>query len=272
MKYYNGFIDSLPKDCIFVFGSNTEGRHGKGSALIAKEKFGAIYGQSSGLQGQSYAIITKDLKSKKQPSRTPEQIKEQIHKLYEFAQIHRELKFYIAYTTINGDNNLNYYSNKDLAKIFASFDLIPSNIYFEKGFYDLVDSFRKKEIIVIINGSRDFDDYSFLEEKCYEILTPYFEKGIDIIIREGNARGCDRLAAKFAHENNLKLQVYIPDWSTKYGGLERNIDMIKGKDGDKPADIMISFNMGTPGTIHAIKWMRENTVFTSIYEIKISKI
>ena len=44
--------------------------------------------------------------------------------------------------------------------------------------------------------------------------------------------------------------------------------MIKGKNGDKPADMLISFNMGTPGTEYTLRYMRENTVFTSIYEIK----
>jgi len=60
-EYTPDNIESLPDNGIFVFGSNTEGRHGKGAALIAKQKFGAIYGQAEGLQGKSYAIITKDL-------------------------------------------------------------------------------------------------------------------------------------------------------------------------------------------------------------------
>ena len=47
---------------IFVFGSNLAGRHGKGAALEAKRKHGAIYGQGVGLQGRSYAIPTKDAK------------------------------------------------------------------------------------------------------------------------------------------------------------------------------------------------------------------
>lgn len=46
---------------IYIFGSNTQGRHGKGAALIAKLKYGAIQGQARGLQGNSYAIVTKDL-------------------------------------------------------------------------------------------------------------------------------------------------------------------------------------------------------------------
>lgn len=45
---------------IFVFGSNLAGRHGKGAALFAKQHHGAVYGQGLGLQGNSYAIPTKD--------------------------------------------------------------------------------------------------------------------------------------------------------------------------------------------------------------------
>lgn len=45
---------------IFVFGSNLAGRHGKGAALYAKQHRGAIYGQGTGRQGNSYAIPTKD--------------------------------------------------------------------------------------------------------------------------------------------------------------------------------------------------------------------
>ena len=45
---------------IFVFGSNLAGRHGKGAALFARQQHGAIYGQGTGRQGNSYAIPTKD--------------------------------------------------------------------------------------------------------------------------------------------------------------------------------------------------------------------
>jgi hypothetical protein len=49
---------------IFVFGSNLAGRHGKGAALHAIQNYAAIYGQGVGMQGQSYAIPTKDEKLK----------------------------------------------------------------------------------------------------------------------------------------------------------------------------------------------------------------
>ncbi|MGB3472110.1 MAG: hypothetical protein WBA51_14925 [Erythrobacter sp.] len=47
-------------DHIFVFGSNLAGRHGKGAALWARQHRGAVYGQGIGLQGNSYAIPSKD--------------------------------------------------------------------------------------------------------------------------------------------------------------------------------------------------------------------
>lgn len=50
------------KDTIFVFGSNTDGIHGAGSAYSALVRWGAKLHQARGLQGSSYAIVTKDLK------------------------------------------------------------------------------------------------------------------------------------------------------------------------------------------------------------------
>lgn len=53
-------IASLADNECFVFGSNLAGRHGKGAALVACQKFGAIYGVGSGPTGQCYALPTKD--------------------------------------------------------------------------------------------------------------------------------------------------------------------------------------------------------------------
>ena len=45
---------------VFVFGSNLAGRHGKGAALHALKRHGAVYGIAEGMRGASYAIPTKD--------------------------------------------------------------------------------------------------------------------------------------------------------------------------------------------------------------------
>jgi len=86
MKYVNK---------IFVFGSNTEGRHGAGAALHARQQWNAIYGQSKGLQGRSYAIITKDL-SKGLRSVSLESIETQVIDLIQFAGTKSEWLFYIS--------------------------------------------------------------------------------------------------------------------------------------------------------------------------------
>lgn len=52
------FITTLQPGEIFVFGSNLQGYHAGGAAHIAEQRFGAVWGQGVGPQGQSYAIPT----------------------------------------------------------------------------------------------------------------------------------------------------------------------------------------------------------------------
>ena len=124
-------------------------------------------------------------------------------------------------------------------------------------------------MVVLINGSREFSNYSLLEEKCYEILSPFIEKEDKIIIVEGDARGADKLAGRFAKENNFELEIYPADWSLgKQAGLLRNIEMVEGsRFGHKP-DILISFNMGTRGTQHTIDYWKSKYPNKPVYEIK----
>ena len=51
-------IHHLKSNEIFVFGSNTSGRHLGGASWMAYQRFGAVMGQAEGPQGQSYAIPT----------------------------------------------------------------------------------------------------------------------------------------------------------------------------------------------------------------------
>ena len=134
-KTYVGRFTNFTKKHIFVFGSNTQGRHGKGAAKVALLDHGAKYGQARGLQGQSYAIITKDLTQWSHPSRTEEQIKEEIKELYDFAVDNPELEFVIPYNT--SSDNLNFYSAQEMANFFGAFE-IPKNIIFEVEFYSLI--------------------------------------------------------------------------------------------------------------------------------------
>lgn len=57
-EFTQDYITELKENEVFVFGSNLNGWHEGGAAYIAQKKFGAVYGQGVGLQGQSYAIPT----------------------------------------------------------------------------------------------------------------------------------------------------------------------------------------------------------------------
>jgi hypothetical protein len=51
-------IETLRPGEVFVFGANSAGAHAGGAARFAHDRFGAVWGQSEGLQGRSYAIDT----------------------------------------------------------------------------------------------------------------------------------------------------------------------------------------------------------------------
>lgn len=78
---------------IFVFGSNRAGRHGKGAALHALKNHGAIYGVGEGLQGNSYAIPTKDafLRRLSRPA-----IEAAVRRFWLFAHDHPEMVFNVT--------------------------------------------------------------------------------------------------------------------------------------------------------------------------------
>jgi len=133
MRTYKGLIEKLEPNQVFVYGQNTQFRNGKGSALTAM-RFGAVNGKG-GLQGQTYGLITKDLTKRIHPSRTVEQIEEQIKILYEFASDNSDLEFFIAYS--GKGNNLNAYTTQEMAQMFRC-EIIPNNIIFEYEFSKLV--------------------------------------------------------------------------------------------------------------------------------------
>ena len=87
-EYTPNMISALKENEIFVFGSNLGGMHGGGAARAAYNRFGAVWGQGVGLQGQSYAIPTMQ--------GGVETIKPYVDEFIEFAQAHTELKFLVT--------------------------------------------------------------------------------------------------------------------------------------------------------------------------------
>jgi hypothetical protein len=93
MKFTPENITELQKNEIFVFGSNEAGRHGAGAAKLAFDKFGAEWGNGIGMQGQTYAIPTKDFDIITLPL---DIIKQYVDEFLEFAKYNSEFIFLVT--------------------------------------------------------------------------------------------------------------------------------------------------------------------------------
>jgi len=97
---------------------------------------------------------------------------------------------------------------------------------------------------VIIAGTRSFNDYEFLKQKC-----DYYLKNEDnIVIVSGKASGADSLGEQYAQEKKYKIKEFPADWSNldlkpsiirkrsdgttynAYAGIHRNEEMAKYAD------------------------------------------
>lgn len=87
-KYTPECVSELQESEIFVFGSNLAGAHGGGVARLAHNKFGAVWGNGVGLQGQSYAIPTMQ--------GGVDTIRPYVDEFIRFAKKHTELTFLVT--------------------------------------------------------------------------------------------------------------------------------------------------------------------------------
>jgi len=129
-EYTPDNIRALELNEIFVFGSNLAGRHGAGAAKLAMQKFGARYGVGIGLEGQSYALPTKDFEVN---TMSLYDIGKEVERFLDFADNNRQYKFYV--TKIG--TGLAGYSVEQIAKLFTIW-CIPDNVILPKEFWDIV--------------------------------------------------------------------------------------------------------------------------------------
>ena len=119
-------ITELKPDEIFVFGSNLEGLHGGGAAYLAYRKWGAIWGQGVGLQGQTYGIPTMH--------GGPDVIRPYVDEFIKFAQVHPELKFLVTEIGCG----IAGFTPEEIAPLFI--EAIPvENIYLPERFWHILE-------------------------------------------------------------------------------------------------------------------------------------
>ena len=124
-KYTPEMIRELADNEVFVFGSNLGGLHGGGAARAAMQRFGAVWGQGVGLQGQSYAIPTMQ--------GGVETIKPYVDEFIEFARSKPELFFYVTRIGCG----IAGFRDEEIAPLFAG-ALALENVALPKSFHDLL--------------------------------------------------------------------------------------------------------------------------------------
>ncbi len=126
----------LQPNQVFVFGSNTEGIHGSGAARAAL-RWGAVYGNPIGRQGQTYAIVTKDLNAAVHPSVSLSYITEQLVTFFHHAAANPEEEFLLTKIGCG----LAGFEMTDIVSALKEATLqksIPPNILIPKEFSDLL--------------------------------------------------------------------------------------------------------------------------------------
>ena len=115
-------IEELREGQVFVFGSDVKGLHDGGAARLARERFGAVYGQGEGLQGRSYAIPSMGL--------SLEAIARHIEAFICFADSHPEMTFLVTRIGCGAAG----FTDAQIAPLFAFASSLP-NVWLPASFW-----------------------------------------------------------------------------------------------------------------------------------------
>jgi len=115
-------ITDLASGEVFVFGSNAAGAHAGGAARFAADRFGAVWGQGEGLQGDSYAIDTMS---------GLEEMAAQVGRFLDFAASNPGLTFLVTEIGCG----IAGYTAYQVAGFFSDH---PSNVVLPESFHDVI--------------------------------------------------------------------------------------------------------------------------------------
>ncbi len=157
--YTPDYIDALLSNQIFVFGSNALGYHTGGASGTARKKFGAVWGQPEGLQGQSYAIPVDYGKGVRKDA----EVKTAIDRFIDFAKAHNELFFFVTRVGCG----IAGYHDEEMAQFFRE-ALKLNNVCLPKSFADALS-----------NGKIDYDLERFVEAQnlVYDMALSEIKEG-----------------------------------------------------------------------------------------------
>ena len=143
LGYTPDYIDRLLPNQVFVFGSNALGYHTGGASAMARKRFGAVWGQPEGIQGQSYAIPVDFGKGHVAPDIQP-----YIDKFIAYAKAHPENHFLVTRVGCG----IAGYTDKEMAEHFRE-ALTMNNVSLPRSFVNALQN----------GGEQDFDLERFVK-------------------------------------------------------------------------------------------------------------
>ena len=167
-KITQELITNLPKNEIFVFGSNEGGKHLGGAAKFALDNFGAEINNPFGLQGQSFAIPTLDENLDKLDIN---KIQDYINNFEIIVKQRTDLHFHITPigTGIAG------FSFQEMAILFAGFQDY-ANVSLPKQFIDIIGH----DVVYGFKAMNTNGEKQYCKNFYYEIGRSYFMENIKI--------------------------------------------------------------------------------------------
>jgi hypothetical protein len=118
-----------------------------------------------------------------------------------------------------------------------------------------------ENIFLCISGYRNFNDYKVFKDALDKFI---IEIGMPEVMYFGECAGVDKMALKYAKENELPYRIYYADWKThglKAGPL-RNKDMI-----DISTHLLAFLSKDSKGTKNAISLAKKQNLHITIIDI-----
>lgn len=256
MKFWSGDkIEKLQENEIFVFGSNPTGFHGWGGAKSAVN-FGAKNRVGRGLCGQTYALVTKNLKGQAgyleestgivydkedYKSVSPEMIIANIKEMYDCARQNPHLEFIITYKREQWPNgsekkSLNGYTPSEMIDMFIANE-IPDNIVFHDSYKEVLNKKlaekQKNAETNFTNENHVFSFYSHPFHKQYPSLFNYKERtfvSLEHFMVYSKIKMCNDLSAEKELNKIMEKDLLIDFKSGKITSDEIIKNVIKSKE------------------------------------------
>ena len=142
-------ITHLPKNSVFVFGSNLNGHHSGGAAKVAHEEFDADWGVGEGFMELSYAFPTLDENMQKRSKKDLELSRD---KLFNSCKLYPNLTFYLTKVGLG----IAGYAISEIAPLF---DNPPSNMTIPREFHEYNEYMKSKKIVASFRGKKTLEKY-----------------------------------------------------------------------------------------------------------------